>query len=103
MEARTAFRGSAISSGRMAVVVAVLAAFVLGGIGGHLVKALSLPASALAAHVVAGQPGASGFGSAGNCSIRRNETQSVQRQAPIGQPIGTTLREPTKGRSGPQS
>jgi hypothetical protein len=103
MEARAAFHGSAISKRMAAVVVAVLAAFMLGGIGGYLVKTLSLPAVSVAANIVAGQPGASGFGSAWNYSDRRSGTQSIEGPAPAGLPTSASFREPTAGRSGPQS
>jgi hypothetical protein len=43
METRATFHGSAISKSLAAAVVAVLAAFLLGGVGGYFVKALSLP------------------------------------------------------------
>lgn len=103
MEARTVFRGSAISKRMVAVVVAVLATFMLGGVGGYLAKTLSLPASAVAAHIVAGQPGASGFGSAWNYSTRRSGTQSVEGPAESGLPTSRTFTEPTAGRGGPKS
>lgn len=103
MEARNAFRGSAISKGLVAVVAAVLVAFVLGGIGGYLVKTLSLPAAAVAAHSEAGQPEAAGFGSAWNYSSRRSGTQSLEGPAPAASPTGASFREPTTGRTGPQS
>jgi hypothetical protein len=103
MEARTAFHGSAISKRMAAVIVAVLASFMLGGIGGYLVKTVSLPAVPVAANVVAGQPAASGFGSAWNYSDRRSGTQSIEGPAPSALPTSASFREPTAGRSGPQS
>ena len=103
MEARTAFHGSAISKRMAAVVVAVLAAFMLGGIGGYVVKTLSLPEVSVAASVVAGQPAESAYGSAWNYSTRRSGTQSIEGPAPAGLPTSASFREPTTGRSGPQS
>jgi hypothetical protein len=84
------------------VVLAVLAAFALGGVGGYLVKALSLPAVAVAAQVVAAQPAASGPGSAWNYSNRHSGTQSIEGPAPSS-PAGAPFREPATGRTGPQS
>jgi len=103
MEARTAFRGTRISKRMAAVVVAVLAAFLLGGVGGYLVKTMSLPTVTVAANVAAGQPAASAYGSAWNYSNRRSGTQSIEGPAPAGLPISPAFREPTTGRSGPQS
>lgn len=103
MEARTAFDGSAISKRMAAVVVAVLAAFMLGGIGGYLAKTLSLPTLPAAANVVSARPAASAFGSAWNYSTRRSGTQSIEGPAPAGLPASPSFREPTIGRSGPQS
>jgi hypothetical protein len=108
MEARAAFRGSASSTNMVAIVAAVLAAFLLGAVGGYFVKTLSLPAaaaSAVATHIVAGQPEASGFGTAWNYSNRHSGTQSVEGPpaAATAAPAGAQFREPTTGRSGPQS
>lgn len=103
MEARTAFRGSAISRGTMAVVAALLAALVLAAIGGLVVKTLSVPAAAPAKHMVAGQPGASGIGSAWNYSTRRGGIQTVEGPAPIVSSTSTSFREPGSRRGGPQS
>ena len=102
MEARAAFRGSAISKNIVAVVAAVLAALILGAIGGYLIKTLSLPAPAVGKHFVAGQPGASGYGSAWNYSTLRGGTQSVEGPAQAGLPTSASFREPTTGRGGPQ-
>ncbi len=103
MEARAAFHGSAISKKMAAIVLAVLAAFMLGGIGGYLVRALSQPAASVAANVAAGQPLASGYGSAWDYSTRRSGTQSLERPAPSASPASPSFREPATGRSGPQS
>jgi hypothetical protein len=103
MEASKAFRGSAISRSLVVAVAAVLFAFVLGGIGGYLVKTLSLPASALARQVVTVQPAAAAVGSAWNYSNRHSGTQSLEGPAPAASPTGASFREPTTGRSGPQS
>jgi len=102
MEAGKAFRGSAISRSMVAMVAAALVAFVLGGIGGYLIKTLSLPASALAPQVVT-QPAAAEIGSAWNYSNRHSGTQSLEGPAPTTSPTGASFREPTTGRSGPQS
>ena len=46
MEARATLRGGRISSGVvMTFIVALLAAFLLGGAGGYLVRAVTIPAS----------------------------------------------------------
>lgn len=103
MEARTAFRGSAISRGTVAVVAALLAALVLAVIGGLVVKTLSVPAAAPAKHMVAGQPGASGIGSAWNYSTQRSGTQTVEGPAPAASSTGASFREPGSQRGGPQS
>jgi hypothetical protein len=64
MESRTVFSASAISRSIVAVVAAVLAAFILGATGGYLAKSLSLPVAPPTAHVAAGQTTATGFDSA---------------------------------------
>jgi cell division protein FtsN len=51
MEARTAFRGPAVSRNVVAIVAAVLVAFALGAFGGYLVKAWSLPVAAPSAQI----------------------------------------------------
>jgi hypothetical protein len=103
MEARSAFRGSAISKRMVVVVAAVLVALMLGGLGGYLVKTMGLPTSAVVTHTAVGQPDASGFGSAWNYSDRRGGNQSLEGPAPTASPTGASFREPTTGRSGPQS
>jgi hypothetical protein len=45
MAARTAFRRSRMSSGVLFVLIAVAAAFLLGGASGYLVKTWTVPAS----------------------------------------------------------
>jgi hypothetical protein len=100
MVARTAFLGSGISKGMVAV-IAVLAALMLGAAGGYLARTLSLPTASIAAHVVAGQPGASGYGSAWNYSSRRSGTQSVEGPVPEAAPVAK-FREPGSRRGGPQ-
>lgn len=102
MEARTAFRGSAISRSMGAVVATLLAALVLAVMGGLVVKALSGPAAAQTKHIVAGQPGASGFGSAWNYSTQRSGTQTVEGPVPAGLSTGASFREPGRRRGGPQ-
>jgi hypothetical protein len=48
MEARATLRGGRISSGVvMTFIVALLAAFLLGGAGGYLVRAVTIPASTI--------------------------------------------------------
>jgi hypothetical protein len=103
MEARTAFRGSAISRSMVAVVAALLAALALAAMGGLLSKTLSMPAAAPTKHIVAGQPGASGFGSAWNYSTQRSGTQTVEGPAPAGLSTSVSFREPGSRRGGPQS
>lgn len=100
MEARATFQKSAISRNMVAVVVALAAAFLLGGTGGYLVKTLSLPVATSAAHIVAGQPGGSGYGSAWNYSSLRSGTMSVE--GPAESSFTPALREPGTRRSGPQ-
>jgi hypothetical protein len=56
MEARTAFRGSAVSKNVVAIVAAVLVALVLGALAGYLFKALSLAAGTPSAQVAAVHP-----------------------------------------------
>jgi hypothetical protein len=103
MEARAAFHRSAISKSKVAIVFAVLAAFMLGSIGGYVFKTVSLPTLPAAANVLAGQPGASGYGSAWDYSTRRSGTQSIEGPAPAGLPTSGSFREPAAGRGGPQS
>jgi hypothetical protein len=99
MEARATLHRSAVSKNMAAVVIAVLAAFLLGGTGGYLLKGLSLPVATSAGHIVAGQPGASGPGTAWNYSTRRSGTQTVEGPAEV----SASFREPSSERSGPQS
>lgn len=103
METRTAFRGSANSKNVVAIVAALLAALVLAAIGGLLVKTLSVPAAVSVAHIVAGQPGASEFGSAWDYSTRRSGTQTVEGPAPAGLSTSTSFRKPGSQGGGPQS
>lgn len=100
MEARTAFHRPGASKRMAAVVLAALAALVLGGIGGYVVKTLTLRTLPTA---VSAQSAASGFGTAWNYGNRRSGTQSIEGPAPAGLPTSTSFREPTIGRSGPQS
>jgi hypothetical protein len=103
MEARRAIRGSSISKNMVAAFATVLAALMLAAIGGYLVKTLS-PASVMpAAQILAGQSGADGIGSAWNYSVRHSGTQSVGEPAPSDTQTSSSFREPTPGRSGPQS
>jgi hypothetical protein len=99
MEARATFRESTVSKNVVAVVLALVITFLAGGTGGYLVKSLSLPAATSAAHIVAGQPGASGPGTAWNYSVRRSGAQSVEGPALV----NASFRAPASGRSGPQS
>ncbi len=103
MEARTELHGSGISKRMVAVVVAVLAAFLLGAGGGYAAKTLSLPSASLGPHIPTGLNGASGFGSAWNYSSRRSGTQAVDGPVPAAPSTGASFREPTTGRGGPQS
>jgi hypothetical protein len=102
VEARTAFRGKGISKSSVAVVVAVLVAFVLVAAGGSLAKALSRPVAPATAHIVAGQPGASGYGSAWNYSNLRHGTQSIEGPMPASAPLVMTVRDPGTRRGGSQ-
>ena len=100
---------SAVSGGRriprrmVAVVVAVMAAFVLGAFGGYLFKALTISAVAGTGQVFGAQPGASEPGSAWNYSGRRSGTQSFDDPAPTSSPSTAPFRQPANGRTGPQS
>ena len=94
MEARRSFQGSANSRHIAAAVVALLAALVLVVIGGLIVKTLSAPAAAPASHSAAGQPDASGYGSAWNYVIRRSGTQSVEGPASTAPSTGSTFHAP---------
>ena len=81
MEARTTFRGSAVSKNVVAVVAALVITFLLGGSGGYIVKSLSLPSATSAGHNAVLQLGASEPGSAWNYSNRQSGTQSVEGPA----------------------
>jgi hypothetical protein len=82
MEARATFRESAVSKNVVAVVIGLVAAFLLGGAGGYLAKGLSLPSASAAGHTAVIQLGASEPGSAWNYSNRQSGTQSVEGPAP---------------------
>jgi hypothetical protein len=101
MEARTTLRGTGFPRGMVAVVLAVLAAFLLGGAGGYVAKTLSLPAAPVPVHIVAGQPGASEAGSAWNYSTRRSGSQTVGGPAVSPAP-SAPVQEPGSERSGNQ-
>jgi hypothetical protein len=106
MEARTAFRGSAISRSMGAVIAAVVAAFLLGALGGYAAKTLSLPVATSTAHVVAAQPAAAaGSDSVWNYSNRRGGPQMMEGPEPAQLPASASFRfrEPATGRGGPQS
>jgi hypothetical protein len=103
MEARTALRGSGISRRMVAVAIAVLAAFVLGAAGGYVAKTVSLQIASAPSHIVAGQIGGSGVGSAWNYSNLRHGTQSIEGPAPSSVSSSASFREPSTGRGGPQS
>jgi hypothetical protein len=103
MEARTALRGSGISRRTVAVAIAVLAAFLLGAAGGYVAKAVSLPIAGGPSHIVAGQIGGSGIGSAWNYTNLRHGTQSIEGPAPSSVSSSASFREPSAGRGGPQS
>jgi hypothetical protein len=102
MEARTTFRGQTISRSMVMVVATLLATFALVAMGGLLIKTLNVPAAAPGKHIVAGQPGASGFGSAWNYSTQRSGTQTVEGPVPAGFSTGASFREPGSRRGGPQ-
>jgi hypothetical protein len=103
MEARTALRGSGISRRTVAVAIAVLAAFVLGAAGGYIAKTVSLPITSGPSHMLAGQIGGSGVGSAWNYTNLRHGTQSIEGPAPSSVSGSASFREPSTGRGGPQS
>jgi hypothetical protein len=103
MEARTALRGSGISRRTVAVAIAVLAAFLLGAAGGYVAKAVSLPIAGGPSHIVAGQIGGSGVGSAWNYSNLRHGTQSIEGPGLSSVSSSASFREPSAGRGGPQS
>jgi hypothetical protein len=81
------------------VLIAIVAAFVLGGVGGYTAKTLSLPATSPAYHVVAGQGGASGTGLNSAYSTRRGGNLSVEGAAPA----AASYREPGSRQGGPQA
>jgi hypothetical protein len=101
METRTAFRGSVKSRQVVALAAAVLAAFMLAAIGVTLVKVMSTSIAVPSAHIVAGQPDASTFGSAWNYSTRRSGIQTVE--GPVAPSTTAKFRAPSVGRGGPQS
>lgn len=94
MEARRSFHGSANSRDNVVAVVALLVALVLVVLGGLIVRTLSAPAAAPAIHFAAGQPDASGYGSAWNYGIRRSGTQSVEGPASTAPSAGSTFHAP---------
>jgi hypothetical protein len=101
VEARTTLRGTGFPKGMVAVVVAVLAAFLLGGAGGYVAKTLSLPAAPAPAHIVAGQPGASEAGTAWNYSSRRGGNQAIGGPETSAAP-SAPVQQPGARRSGNQ-
>jgi len=103
MEARLAWRASTISRSTVAVVAAVLAAFMLGGTGGYLLKTFSLPVAAPITHSVAEWPAVLEPGSAWNYRTQRAGTMSVEGPAPTTLLTGASYREPGSRRAGPQS
>jgi len=103
MEARRALRGSSISKNVVAAFATVLAALMLAAIGGYLVKTLSPASAAPAPQILAGQPAAERIGSAWNYSGRHSGTQFIAGPAPSDTQTSSSFREPTPGRSGPQS
>ena len=102
MEARRAFRRSSISKSMVAAFATVLAALMLAAVGGYLVKTLSLAAAAPAPHILAGQS-VPGYGSVSDYGVRHGGTRSVEGATPVDSPTSAHFREPTAGRSGPQS
>ena len=84
----------------MAVVFAVVAAFVLGAAGGYEAKTLTLPATGAAYHMVAGQGGASTSDS--SYSTRRGGNLSLEGPPAQATATSVTYREPGSGRGGPQ-
>jgi hypothetical protein len=82
MEARATFRESTVSKSAVAIIVALLAAFLLGGTGGYIVKSLTLTSSTSAGHTAVIQVRASEPSSAWNESNRRSGTQTVEGAVP---------------------
>jgi hypothetical protein len=80
MEARATLRGTGVSKGIVAI-VAVMVALALGAGAAVLAKGITGSTAAPAAHIVQGNPGASGPGSAWNYSVRRSGLQSVEGPA----------------------
>jgi len=87
----------------VAVVIAVLAAFVVGAVAGYVAKTVSLQTASAPSHFAAGQIGGSGVGSAWNYSNLRHGTQSIEGPAPSNVSSSASFREPSTGRGGPQS
>ena len=81
------------------VLIAIVAAFVLGAAGGYAAKTLSLPAAGPAYHIVAGQGGATASDSTNG--TRRGGNLSVEGPAPAATAGAATYREPGSRRGGP--
>jgi len=103
MEASTAFRRSAVSKNTVRVIAGLLAALLLGGVGGYFVRTWTLPAVAPAAHGTAAGSAAPESGSAWTYSNRRHGTQSVDGPEAPGWPAPSRLREPGSRHGGPQA
>lgn len=103
MEARTAFRTSAVSRGLVAVVVLVLAALMLGAAGGYLAKSLSLPVKAPAAHVTDAQQATPDFSDEPRITRGRSGPQTMDDGASTQSSASTSSQEQRSLRAGPQS
>ena len=80
MEARASVREARIQTGVMVAFVALIAAFLLGGTGGYLVRGMTLPASFTTTHV--------------------SPHRIVVEQAPYSSPSASPLPEPTRDPNG---
>jgi hypothetical protein len=103
MEASTAFRKSAVSKTVVAVIAGLLAAMLLGGVGGYLVRTWTLPVVVPAQHAAAASSAAPEAGSAWDYSSRRHGTQSVDGPEAQGSRASSGFREPGSRSGGPQA
>ena len=103
MEASTAFRRSAVSRKTVLVIAGLLAALLLGGVGGYFVRTWTLPAVAPAAHATAAGSAAAESGSAWDYGNRRHGTQALEGPEAPAWPAPSRLREPGSRHGGPQA
>lgn len=100
IQTQKASRGSGISLRRVAAVISVATALVVGAAGGYAAKTLSLPGTSAAVHIVAGQGGSSA-GTASSPGARRGGTMSVEGPAAPATPAGAAYRAPGSREGGP--